>query len=313
MYKDLRVLFVGIPDMAYVCLDGLHKAGVNIVGVIGAKKTHNTYQSFKAYVLNKGLKYIDYDNLTDESFIDEIKSLNADIAVVCSFNYKVPKVMLDSVKGGFINTHPALLPDYRGPNPYSSVILNKEECTGVTLHMMDEEFDTGDIVLQKKIPILKNETMGTLFNKLNALGLDMLIEALDLYSNGKLEKRKQPKGEFKYAPRVETNLIDFNKSAEDIERFIRALNPYIIAKTYFRGVPMSIFSANIEDDNSSQDIPCGTIVKVDDEKIYIKTSKGLLVPTAIQFGGFIVSSSKEFVSLMMPRIGEMLKGEVVFG
>lgn len=310
MYKDLRVLFVGIPDMAYVCLDGLSKAGVNIVGVIGAKKTHNTYNAFKIYTLNKGLRYIDYDNLTDESFINEIKSLNADIAVVCSFNYKVPKVMLDSVKGGFINTHPALLPDYRGPNPYSSVIINNEEYTGVTLHMMDEEFDTGDIVMQKKIQILKNETMGTLFNKLNALGLDMLIEALDLFSKGELKRTKQPKGEFKYASKVETSVIDFNKSAEEIERFIRAINPYIIAKTFFRGIPLSVFSADVAEDDTDKNIPCGTIVKVDDEHIYIKTSKGLIMPTAIQFGGFLVSSSKEFVSLMRPREGEVLKGDI---
>lgn len=310
MYKDLRVLFVGIPDMAYVCLDGLYNAGVKIVGVIGAKKTHNTYYAFKTYAINKGLRYIDYDNLTDESFINEIKSLNADVAVVCSFNYKVPKVMLDSVKGGFINVHPALLPDYRGPNPYSSVILNNEEYTGVTLHMMDEEFDTGDIVLQKKIPVLKNETMGTLFNKLNALGLDMLIEALQLFSEGKLTRTKQPTGTFKYASRVETSVIDFNKSAEEIERFVRALNPYIISKTYFRGIPLSVFSADVVEDNTDKNIPCGTIVKIDDEFIYIKTSKGLIVPTAIQFGGFLVSSSKDFVSLVMPKVGEMLKGDI---
>lgn len=312
MYKDLKVLFVGIPDMAYVCLDGMINAGVNIVGVIGAKKTHNTYDSFKSYVLQKGLRYIDYDSLEDKSFIDEIRALDADIAVVCSFNYKVPKVMLDSVKGGFINTHPALLPDYRGPNPYSSVILNGEKYTGVTLHLMDEEFDTGDIVFQKKILIDKVETMGTLFNKLNALGLDMILEFLEIYSKGKMKRKKQPNGEFKYAKKVLSNLIEFDKSAVEIERFIRGLNPFIIARTFFRGVPLSIFSAEVYDEDFGG-IKVGTIVKKDSEKFYIQTGKGLIAPTSMQFGGFFISSSKEFISIINPQVGEILKGDVIFG
>lgn len=312
MYKNLRVLFVGIPDMAYVCLEGMLNAGVNIVGVIGAKKTHNTYESFRNYVLSKGLNFIEYDNLDDENFINNIKSLDADIAVVCSFNYKIPKIMLESVKGGFINTHPALLPDYRGANPYSAVIINGEKYTGVTLHLMDEEFDTGDIVLQKKLQITAEETMGTLFNKLNALGLDMLLEILEIYSQGELKRKKQPKGKFKYASKITSNLIDFSKPAEEIERFIRALNPYIIAKTFFRGVPMNIFSADILRENF-KDVPFGTIVKKDSDKFYIQTGNGLIAPTSMQFGGFFISSSKEFNAIINPQMGEVLKGDNFFG
>ncbi len=312
MYKDLRVLFIGIPDMAFVCLDGMLNAGVNIVGVIGAKKTHNTYMTFKNYVTNKGLNYIDYDNLDDEVFINKIKSLNADIAVVCSFNYKIPKVMLDSVKGGFINTHPALLPDYRGPNPYSAVILNGEKYTGVTLHLMDEEFDTGDIVLQKKIPISPVETMGTIFNKLNALGLDMLLEILEIYSQGKLKRKKQPKGKFKYAERVNSCVIDFSKPAVEVERFIRALNPYLIAKTHFRGVVLNIFSAEVYNENVDG-VGVGTIVKKDENRFYIKTGKGLIAPTSMQFGGFLISSVKEFMAIINPQLGEIMKGDTFLG
>ena len=308
MYKDLKVLFVGIPDMAYVCLDGMLNAGVNIVGVIGAKKSHNTYYSFRDYVLQKKLNFIEYDDLNDENFIEKIRALDADIAVVCSFNYKVPKVMLESVKGGFINTHPALLPNYRGPNPYSAVIINKEPFTGVTLHMMDEEFDTGDIVLQKKIQILPVDTMGTLFNKLNALGLDMILEALSLFSEGRLERRKQPVGTFKYAKKIESNFIDFNKSAEDIECFIRALNPFIVARTSFRGVPLSIFSADVEKSLIKNKFNVGAIVKVERNKFLIKTSKGLLAPTSLQFGGFFISSASEFISIVNPQVGECFGG-----
>lgn len=306
MYKDLRVLFIGIPDMAYVCLDGMVEANVNIVGVMGAKKNHITYYTFKQHVMSLGLNYIDYDDLCEDKLIENIKSLKPDIAVVCSFNYKVPKVLLDCVKGGFINTHPALLPDYRGPNPYSSVIINDEKETGVTLHLMDEEFDTGDIVLQKAIPIMSTDTMGTLFNKLNVLGLDMLLEALELFSIGKLERRKQPKdGNFKYAKKIDDNTLDFNKSAKYLERFVRALNPFITTRTTFRNIQVTVFSAEATDEDV-EGFDNGTIVKVENDRIYVKTQKGLFVPTSIQFGGFFISSVKEFVRIMNPQVGERL-------
>ena len=146
-----RILFVGIPDMAYICLDGLLTAGINIVGVMGPKKTHNTYDNFKDFAKSRGMNFIEWDNLKDPKLLDYLKSLNIDAAVVASFNYKIPKVLLDIPKAGFINIHPSLLPKYRGGNPYSTVIINGEQETGVTLHFMDEGFDTGDIITQKKL------------------------------------------------------------------------------------------------------------------------------------------------------------------
>jgi len=310
MYKDLRVLFVGIPDMAYVCLDGMVKAGINIVGVVGPKKTHNTYQAFRTFVKQRNLNFIEFDDLEDEGFINNIRALNADIAVVCSFNYKVPKVMLDSVKGGFINTHPALLPDYRGANPYSAVIINNEKYTGVTLHMMDEDFDTGDIVLQRKLEIQDNDTMGTLFNKQNQLGLEMLLEALELYSKGEMIRTPQAKGEFKSANKIKSNIINFEQDAESVERFIRGLNPFILAKTYFRGFPLTVFTAEVDKSKADKNLPCGAIAKVTKDRFYIKTKDGLIAPTSIQFGGFFVSTAKEFVAIVNPQVGEVMKGNI---
>ena len=144
-----RILFVGIPDMAYIGLDGLLMAGVNIVGVLGPKKDHNMFVDFRNFVISRGLNYIDYEELDEPQLIEKIKELDIDAAVVCSFNYKIPQVLLDSTKDGFINVHPSLLPKYRGGNPYSRVIMNGEAETGVTIHFMDEGFDTGDIIAQK--------------------------------------------------------------------------------------------------------------------------------------------------------------------
>ena len=97
-----RILFVGIPDMAYIGLDGLLMAGVNIVGVLGPKKSHNMYFDFKNFTLSRGLNYIDYDELDEPELIQTIQNLEVDVAVVCSFNYKIPKILLSSTKDGFI-------------------------------------------------------------------------------------------------------------------------------------------------------------------------------------------------------------------
>lgn len=301
-----RVLFVGIPDMAYICLDGLNLAGVNIVGVVGPKKNHPTYFNFKNFVESRELNFIEFDKLTDDDFIQKVKDLNADIAVVCSFNYRIPKVLLEAVKGGFINIHPSLLPDYRGPNPYSSVIINDEKETGVTLHFMDETFDTGDIIVQKKMQLSKIETMGTLFNRLNLLGLDMLLETLQQHENTPLNRQKQSIASSKLGKSManENIIIDFEKSAREIESFIRALNPFILAQAAFRGNMVKVFSAEIVEQDSHQTYSPGEIVHIDEEKFYIKTGKGLLAITSMQFGSFFTGTSKEFIKILDPKIGE---------
>ena len=191
-----RILFVGIPDMAYIGLDGLLMAGVNIVGVLGPKKDHNMYYDFKSFAQSRRLNYIDYDELDEPQLIETIKKLDVDAAVVCSFNYKIPRALLNATKDGFINVHPSMLPKYRGGNPYSRVIMNGETETGVTIHFMDESFDTGDIIAQKAYHIHSKATMGTLFNELNVLGIELLLQVLQSYETEPLQRIPQPKGDF---------------------------------------------------------------------------------------------------------------------
>lgn len=301
-----KVLFVGIPDMAYICLDGLNMAGVNIVGVVGPKKDHPTYLDFKKFVNQRNLNFIEYDYLNDAFFINKIKDLKADIAVVCSFNYKVPEILLNSVKDGFINVHPSLLPEYRGPNPYSWTIINDEKETGVTLHFMNENFDTGDIINQKKLAISKDDTMGTLFNRLNILALDMLMETLKKYETTKLKGEKQPDGNFKVGSLLSEKalFIDYKKTADEIESLIRALNPFILARTNFRGTLLKILSAEIINEKLPLKYPTGSIVKIENDKFYVTTGEGLLALTSMQFGSFFAGTSREFIKILNPRIGE---------
>lgn len=303
---EKKVLFVGIPDMAYICLDGLKTAGVNIVGVLGPKKSHATYSEFKTFVRDLGLNFIEFDKLDDPAFIKKIKDLKADIAVVCSFNYKIPKVLLEAVKDGFVNVHPSLLPKYRGPNPYTMTLLNGEKETGVTLHYMNEEFDTGEIIFQKKMKLSPLETMGTLFNRSNILALDMLVEVLKHYEKSSLPGFNQPEGEFEKGRVLSEHelFIDYKKSAREIDCLIRSLNPFILAKTQFRATSVKVLSADILDEKVPDKASVGTILKIDEDKFYIATGDGLIAITSMQFGSFFAGTSKEFIKILAPQIGE---------
>lgn len=307
-YKK-RILFVGIPDMAYIGLDGLLMAGVNIVGVLGPKKDHSMFNDFRNFVLSRRLNYIDYDELDEEQLINKVKALDVDAAVVCSFNYKIPKVLMNSVKDGFINVHPSMLPKYRGGNPYSRVLMNGETETGVTIHFMDESFDTGDIIAQKAYHIHSKATMGTLFNELNVLGIELLLQVLQTYETQELPRIKQPVGDFISGKGLDEReiFINYNRTAEEIERFIRALNPFILASTTFRGNLMKIMKAEVASDAFCIPHPAGTVAKIEDDKFFIATSKGLIVPTVLQFGSFFIGDSKDFIRIVNPKIGEEFK------
>ncbi len=308
MFKK-RILFVGIPDMAYVGLDGLLMSGVNIVGVLGPKKDHSMYFDFKNFVLSRKLNYIDYDELDEPQLIETIRALDIDAAVVCSFNYKIPRVLLESVRDGFINVHPSMLPKYRGGNPYSRVIMNGETETGVTIHFMDESFDTGDIIAQKPYHIHSKATMGTIFNELNVLGIELLLQVLRAYENQPLPRIKQPVGDFISGKGLSERelFINYNKTAEEIERFVRALNPFILASTTFRGNMMKIMKVEVASDAFCVPHPAGTVAKIEDDKFFIATSKGLVVPTVMQFGSFFMGDSKDFIRIVNPKIGEEFK------
>ena len=153
--------------MALVVFKRLIEKGFNIIGIVPPDKSNETYPIMEKLANNFNIPFLQYNDLKDTKFLKEVKKLHADIGVVCSFNKKLPKEFLETTKDGFLNCHPSLLPYYRGGNPYSAVINNHEKITGITIHFMDENFDTGDVVLQIRIDITPDETMGTLFNKLN--------------------------------------------------------------------------------------------------------------------------------------------------
>jgi methionyl-tRNA formyltransferase len=174
---------------------------------------------------------------------------------------------------------------------------------------MDESFDTGDIIAQKAYHIHSKATMGTIFNELNVLGIELLLQVLQAYEVQELPRIPQPKGDFisgKGLSDSET-FINYNRTAEEIERFIRALNPFLIANTTFRGNMMRIMKAEVASDAFCIPHPAGTVAKIEDDKFFIATAKGLIVPTVLQFGSFFMGDSKDFIRIVNPKIGEEFK------
>lgn len=307
-YKK-RILFIGMPDMALVCLSKLKEKGINIVGVIPPAKTNSTYRLMVQTASNLGCKIIEYEkDLNEKSFLDKIRILRPDLGVVCSYNKKFPKELLRIPKDGFINLHPSKLPDYRGANPYSHVIMNGEKESAITLHFMDEEFDTGDIISQYRYSIDLNETMGTLFYRSNEMCASMLVEALDYYENNELPRKPQPimkkeKKAYSLSFEKKNTFIDWSKSAVEVERFVRALNPFIGAVTMYKGYVVRINSAKVI--KRKHNYPAGTIISAKNT-IRIACGKDIIEPECIQFAGFFLCSAKEFIERVKPKKGEVL-------
>lgn len=294
--------------MALVCLNKLASKKINIVGVIPPAKNEATYKLMYDRAKELNLNIIDYEeNLYEKSFLDKVKELNVDLGVVASYNKKLPKDLLRLALDGFINLHPSKLPDYRGANPYSHIIINGEEESAITLHFMDEEFDTGDIISQYRFGIDINETMGTLFYRTNEMCASMLYEALDYYETHNFPRRPQPQdGEYKKAETLSFEkrniFIDWNKTAEENERFIRALNPFIGAVTTYKNVIVRINSAFIV--NKKHKLPPGTIVRAK-KRLIVACGQGMLEIDSLQYAGLFVTSARDFMERVNIKKGEM--------
>lgn len=306
--SDLRILFIGMPDMALVCLDELMRAGKNVVGIVPSPLNDPSYWSIKQHADYYKIPLINHNNdFLREDFLEQIRNLNPDIAIVASFNKKLPKEMYSIPRLGTINCHPSLLPDYRGGNPYFHVINNGERETGVTYHYMDEDFDTGDIVSQIKVPIYPTDTMGILFNRLNFYSAKQYVAVINMFEENENPPRmEQPKeGDFKSACKIYTergdNVINWDTDASSIEKFIRALNPFYGAITYYKGICVKIWAGKNSNNINVSNVEPGTVLKVTDKLIMIATKNGVYMPEILQFGSYMVSDVKDFISLTKIR------------
>jgi len=308
MKDKLKIVFVGIPDMGLVCLSNLLEKNFDIVAVVPPSKDNDAYFCFKTFVESKKLNLLDFiDSPNEKNYIEKIKNLNADIGVCCSYNTKLSKEFLNTTRLGYINCHPSLLPQYRGAMPYFHIINNGEQFSGITLHFMDETFDTGDIIYQEKFELQNRETMGILFNRTTYMLSSALIKVLSDLQEGREIKRYPQKSVDKIikAPKIDGNFrLDFSQNVESIDRLIRACNPFFGVYTTFRGVNFKILKAHVFEKNSFCDF--GRITKANNENLIVQCKGGSLSLDVFQVGTWGLFLPDDFYNTFTPLESEFL-------
>jgi methionyl-tRNA formyltransferase len=259
-FKDLRIIFMGSPEFAVASLDALVNAGANIVAVITApdKPAGRGMQlqqtAVKKYAVEKNIPVLQPPRLKNPDFLEELRSYKADVQVVVAFRM-LPELVWNMPPMGTINVHGSLLPDYRGAAPINWAIINGEKETGVTTFKLKHEIDTGDILLQEKIPIGENETAGELHDRMKEVGAALLVKTIRELSEGKVSPIPQPDSRFpipdsrpKHAPKLFTDScrIDWNRSVEEVHNLVSGLSPFPGAFTVLDGKTLKIYRSEKE-------------------------------------------------------------------
>lgn len=232
----MRIIFMGTPEFAVSILAAIHQSRHQIIGVVTAPdKPAGRGRKLKAsavkeYALQQELKILQPLNLRDPQFLDELKALEADLFVVVAFRM-LPEAVWSLPKEGTINLHASLLPQYRGAAPINWAIVNGEEETGLSTFFINENIDTGDILLQEKLAIGPNENAGSLHDRMMVAGANLVLDTLDQIEGDNLKPLSQAsfsEDELIAAPKIykESLRIDWSKSLLDIHNLIRGMSPY---------------------------------------------------------------------------------------
>lgn len=237
--KDLRIVYMGTPEFAVESLKALVEGGYNVVAVVTmpdkpAGRGHKLqYSPVKEYALEKGLPLLQPERLKDESWLEQLRSYQADLQIVVAFRM-LPEVVWNMPRLGTFNIHGSLLPQYRGAAPINWAVINGDTETGLTAFMLKHEIDTGNLIKQVRTPIGDNENVGDIHDRLMAMSGLLTTEVVDLIidcENRGIALPTTPQDEtiaLRPAPKIfkETCRIDTQKTAEEVRNFVRGLSPY---------------------------------------------------------------------------------------
>lgn len=236
--KDLRIVYMGTPEFAVESLRRLVEGGYNVVGVItNPDKPVGRHESVlqpspvKQYAVEKGLTVLQPEKLKNEDFLEALRALKADLQIVVAFRM-LPEVVWAMPRLGTFNLHASLLPQYRGAAPINWAVINGETETGITTFFLDRQIDTGRIIQQVRVPILEEDNVEDVYDRLMKLGGDLVLETVDRIIDGTVQSIPQDAlkvdGPLKPAPKIfkETCRIDWTQTAKQIYDFVRGLSPY---------------------------------------------------------------------------------------
>ena len=299
-YKKLRIVFMGTPEFAVVSLDTLIRAGCNIVGVITAPDKPAgrgmilQQSAVKKYAVENNLRILQPEKLKNPLFLDELKSLEADLQIVVAFRM-LPEMVWSMPPMGSVNLHGSLLPQYRGAAPINWAVINGEKETGCTTFKLKQEIDTGNILLQESFAIEENETAGEVHDKMKEIGAQLLLKTVKGLADNLLKEVSQssmaidewsinkPKNieqlspftshhSPKHAPKIftETCQIDWHKTTNEVFNLIRGLSPYPTAFTFLAGKKLKIFDAQKEPGKADDVAEINAGAFDTDKKSYLK-------------------------------------------
>ena len=238
--KDLRIIYMGTPEFAVASLQALVEGGYNVVAVVTmpdkpAGRGHQVqYSDVKKYALSVGLPLLQPEKLKDEAFLEELRSYKADLQIVVAFRM-LPEVVWNMPRLGTFNLHAALLPQYRGAAPINWAVINGDKETGATTFMLKHEIDTGNMILQESMPIGEDENVGSVHDRLMAMGTGLVTRTVDMIIDCEtrgveLPTTPQPEiADLRPAPKIfkEDCEIRFaDKTALEVKNFVRGLSPY---------------------------------------------------------------------------------------
>ncbi len=297
MEKGIKIAFAGTPEIAAIVLEKMIDSGLRPFVIITAKDSVKRKNLFipspvKVTAINNNIPVLhNIDVLKEETF---------DLLIVCAFGKILKNNILKVPKYGCLNIHPSLLPKYRGPSPVQSAILNGDKETGTTIILMDEGIDTGPILSQKKIEITDKETSESLFVKLGGISGELLCNIIPKWINNELKPEIQKEEEATYTKIIgkEDGKINWEKSAEEIERQIRAFQPWPGSFTFFKKNDNTFLRIRILEGSVTQNDEIianpGDII-IDDKSILIKCRGNLLKILKIQPEGKNPMNSKDFL------------------
>lgn len=299
---DLRIVFMGTPDFAVSSLDILINNGYNVVGVItatdkwgGRGKKTLIESAVKKYAVEKGLTVLQPKNLKSPEFLEELRQLNANLQIVVAFRM-LPEVVWDMPEYGTFNLHGSLLPKYRGAAPIHWAVINGEKETGVTTFFIRHEIDTGDMILQAKLPIAEDETTGSVHDRMMQLGAETVLETVKMIEAGNYTLQKQDDSLACKAPKLskENTEIDFHRDTDTVYNFIRGLSPYPVAWTKLDDKLFKIYQA--EKVLEKHAIEPGEFISDNKSFIRISTLDGFIDIKELQLQGKRKMSTRDFLN-----------------
>ena len=306
----MKIIFMGTPDFAAASLEALIASRHEIQAVVTqpdkpkGRKGELTPSPVKVVAEEKGIKVYQPLKVRDEEFVETLRAYNPDVIVVVAFGQIIPLSILKMPKFGCVNIHGSLLPKYRGAAPIQWAVLDGEKETGITTILMDEGIDTGDILLKKTIKIDMDETSGSLFDKLMALGAETILETLDELENGNLTPIKQGESPTAYAKMLTKamGLIDFTRPAKELDCFVRGMDPWPSAYTLLSGKTLKLWKVRAVEGSGK----AGSVIDIGKESFTIACGEGAIEVLEVQLEGKKRMSAGDFLKGSTLNIGQEL-------